>query len=98
MLSNRLGVTPVMLCVGNAGQSMLAIITLAAPHQQAPANVHAPLHAFYSGLQKAAAVGSSYGLKAGDETSRATVPLLSIAGGKMLSNTTLCTKACYLLS
>lgn len=94
MLSNRLGVTPVMLRVGDAGQSILAIITLAAPHQQAPANVHAPLHAFYSGLQKAAAVGKSFGGKAGDETSRATVPLLSIAGGKLLPNTTLCTMVC----
>ena len=82
------------LRVGNAGQSILAIITLAAPHQQAPANVHAPLHAFYSGLQKAAAVGSSSRGKAGDETSRATVPLLSIAGGKLLSDITLCTMAC----
>ncbi|KAL0021017.1 hypothetical protein WJX77_007158 [Trebouxia sp. C0004] len=63
-----------------SGQSILAIITLAAPHQQAPANVHAPLHAFYSRLQRAAAVGTSPGAaEAG--FGKANVPLLSVAGG-----------------
>lgn len=69
---------------GDIGQSILAIVTLAAPHQQAPANVHAPLHAFYSRLQRAAAVGTSLGAADGKEagSGKANVPLLSVAGGR----------------
>ncbi|DBA69939.1 TPA: GPI inositol deacylase [Trebouxia sp. C0005] len=64
-------------------QSILAIVTLAAPHQQAPANVHAPLHAFYSRLQRAAAVGASLGAADRKDAGfgKANVPLLSVAGG-----------------
>ena len=66
------------------GQSILAIVTLAVPHQQAPANVHGPLHAFYSRLQRAAAIGTSLGPADGTAagSGKANVPLLSVAGGR----------------
>ena len=67
-----------------AGDSILAIITLAAPHQQAPANVHAPLHAFYHKLQQAARSGGSQSAAVTNSKNSSTdpVPLLSIAGGE----------------
>ena len=71
------------LHVAHAEGSVLAIITLATPHQQAPANVHQPLHAFYHNLQKAAGAAQQV-LPYVDETQPhdwPRVPLLSIAGG-----------------
>ena len=75
------------MCICDIGQSILAIVTLAAPHQQAPANVHAPLHAFYSRLQRAAAAGTSLGPADGKAagSGKAKVPLLSVAGGRALA-------------
>ena len=66
------------------GDSILAIVTLAAPQQQAPANVHAPLHVFYHKLQRAAQLPSFLTTAADNSTngSIGLMPLLSIAGGE----------------
>ena len=69
------------------GDSILAIVTLAAPQQQAPANVHAALHAFYYSLQRAAQLPNILAMAADNSTNGSTglMPLLSIAGGECSS-------------
>lgn len=81
----------IMLCRGQqhaelhcaSGGSILAIITLAAPHQQPPVNVQASLHAFYSRLQNSA-LSRGHQTKAEKHLltqSSVSTPLLSVAGG-----------------
>ncbi|KAL3145120.1 GPI inositol-deacylase, variant 2 [Trebouxia sp. C0009 RCD-2024] len=73
----------IALAEEGSGDSILAIVTLAAPQQQAPASVHAPLHAFYHKLQRAAQVSDSLAVAADISTNSSIglPPLLSIAGG-----------------
>lgn len=69
----------------DSGGSILAIVTLAAPHQQPPVNIQASLHAFYTRLQRSATGNDSSGKAMMDVTARSKlrIPLLSIAGGML---------------
>lgn len=68
-----------------SGGSILAIVTLAAPHQQPPVNIQASLHTFYSRLQRSATQTGSAGKNTKESTtpSKLGIPLLSIAGGML---------------